>query len=493
MNDQITIPVCDKNMTAELNTELSMPDYQPEVRRLLRVCISLTPPEPYFDGSRVGMSGEAIYNILYAAEDGGLYSLEARENYELNEALRGYDSTQGLNLVGDVIPESIVSRVTAPRKLSIRCRLRGRIRGFSGRELSESVTYIDDPSSIRRLEGSAEYAQILPTVLLRTELTDNISLSGQSEDARIVWHNAAVEVEDVESRDGEALVKGAVRLTLLSALEDSDGAPVRSEHRLPFAEIVEVEGLTSDGKCTAWGCCSSALLEVEGDSIGCTLALCLRVDPWQTVNAVYTEDMYSTEVESETVMRWVEFPAMAKSFSGNLSVSAREALEELGIDGGAEIIDAVADASVKNIEYDRRKWATAGEVSLNLLCRQDGEYFTKDMKIPFRYEVEGDEGDTALAFATATPLSVRVRGDGSRVIADCELKVAGNVCLKGSAQMVEQCIFGDPVEKDDAITVCFTSPDDDLWQVSKRYHASADGVLAKNPANAISVSGFVII
>ena len=493
MNDKITIPVCDKNMTVELNTELSMPDYQPEVRRLLRVSVTLTPPEAYFDGSRVGMNGEAVYNILYAAEDGELYSAEAREHYDLNEAIKGHDCAESLTLVCDVTPESLVSRVTAPRKLSLRCRLRGKIWGFCDRALGEDVTYVDDPSSIKRLERNMEYARILPTTLTKAEMSDRIAISGQDGDLRIVAHSAAVEVEDVECLEGEAVVKGAVCLSLLSVCEDSDCAPKRSEHRLPFAETLDIEGLTADGKCVASGSCSSAEFEVDGDSVSCVLDLCLRVVPRQSVNAAYTADMYSTDVESETVMKRVEFPALAKSFSGNLSVSAREALEEMGIGSDAEIIDAIANATVKNIEYDRGKWAIVGEVSLNLLGRQNGEYFTKEIKIPFRYETEGEEGDTALAFATATPVTARAKNDGSRVVADCELKVAGHICLKDSIETVEQCVFGDPVEKDDAITVCFTNPTDDLWQVSKRYHVSSDDLLAKNQTNSVSSSGFVII
>lgn len=493
MNDKITIPVCDKNMTAELNTELSMPDYQPEVRRLLRVCVTLTPPDAYFDGARVGMNGEAVYNILYAAEDGELYSAETREHYELNEALKGHDLADGLTLICDVTPESLVSRVTAPRKLTIKCRLRGRIRGFCDREVGESTTYVDDLSSVKRLDGKIEYARILPTALAKTEISDSLSLSGKDGDNRIVSHSVAVEVESVESLDGEATVKGAVCLTLLSVCEGGDSAPVRSEHRIPFAETLEIDGLTSDGKCVASGCCTSAEFEVGNDSVDCVLGLCLRVDAEEPVSSVYTADMYSTAVLSETVKGRVEFPIPAKVFSGNLSLSSRETPEELGVGRDAEIIDAVADAAVKNIEHDRGKWAVVGEVSLNLLGKQEGEYFTKDLKIPFRYETDGENGNTALAFATATPLSVRARNDGARIVADCELKVAGHICLRDSAEIVEQCVFGEPVEKDDAITVCFTSPDEDLWQVAKKYHVSTDDLLSKNPPNAVDSAGFVII
>ena len=64
MNDNITTQICEKNMSGDFSTELSMPDYEPEIRRLLRVGVTLTPPVGFADTGRVGMNGEIIYDIL---------------------------------------------------------------------------------------------------------------------------------------------------------------------------------------------------------------------------------------------------------------------------------------------------------------------------------------------------------------------------------------------------------------------------------------------
>ena len=134
MNESIMTEVCDKIMLCDVNVELSMPDYEPEVRRLLRVDVRLTPPVSFYDRGRAGMCGEAIFDVLYSGADGGLYTTGAREKYELSEAFKASEKWDGeLVFVCEAQPESLVSRALAPRKLSLKCRVRGRARGFCGK------------------------------------------------------------------------------------------------------------------------------------------------------------------------------------------------------------------------------------------------------------------------------------------------------------------------------------------------------------------------
>lgn len=491
MNQTAMIPICDKNAAADFVAELSMPDYQPEVRRLLRVGVTLTPPEPFFDGSRVGMSGEAVYDILYAAGDGELYSTKTAESYELSEAFRGSWGDGEPVLLCDVTPESLTSRVTAPRKLSIKCRLRGRMRGFAEVPIAEEMTYVDDLSSIKRLMGDAEYVRILPSAVTKTEITDELPTENSS--LRVVSHTASVEVESVELGQDEAAVNGAVCLSILVCDEENEGRLSRLERKIPFSESVDAEGLSPACEAVAAGVCHSAEFEVGESAITCTLGICLKVSASELCRAEFARDIYSTAVHSETVMKSYEITAPERVFSGNLTASLYEPLESLGLEGCGEIIDVAASAAVKNIEFDKRSWAVIGEVAMELLAKRDGEFVTKELKLPFRYETEGRGGAVSLAEATAIPVSVKARSDGARLGADCELKLVGRICTKEVLEAVGQCVFGEPVERDGALTVCFVSPTDSVWDVAKRYHVSTDEIIAKNGKSDVTGAGYLIV
>ena len=120
MNDKITTQFCDKTMSGDFNTEVSLPDYEPEIRRLLKVGARLAPPSGFYDGSRAGVSGRIIYDILYAGGDGELYSTLDRFGMEFNastysEMVQFYitGATENFDLASEII-----ARILSPIILS---------------------------------------------------------------------------------------------------------------------------------------------------------------------------------------------------------------------------------------------------------------------------------------------------------------------------------------------------------------------------------------
>ena len=59
-------------LTQDITREISLPDYQPEIKRLLRVSATTQPPTRYIGGGNIEFSGNIDFSILYAAEDGAL-------------------------------------------------------------------------------------------------------------------------------------------------------------------------------------------------------------------------------------------------------------------------------------------------------------------------------------------------------------------------------------------------------------------------------------
>lgn len=497
MNDKILIPICDKTLTSDFTTEISMPDYEPEVRRLLRVGVTLTPPTPFSDTSRLGMGGEMIYDILYAAGDGGLYSTRARESYELTEARKGAEiGADMLTLLCEVAPESLISRATAPRKLSLRCKLRGRMRGFDESELGERLTYVENPTSVQRLQGVSEYAHILPSAFENIQISDDFSPelpSGVSGDLRIICHEAAVSVESVEAGRDEAVVKGTAHLALLATVDDAESTPFKIHRKIPFAEVIDADGLSPLCECVATATCIDASFTLDENRISCELELAVKLDAHESRRVEYTRDLFSTEVESQTTAKRYEFPVSERAFSGNFTASLYEPLESMGFEADTEIIDSSAVASVKNIEFDRSKWAITGETAVNFLTKKEGEYGTKEIKLPFRYEVDGKSGVPALCECSVAPIALRTKLDGGRLSVDCELHAIGRICVKDSLEALDEGVFGEALDKDNAVTVCFPASDDSIWEVAKRYHVTTDSIIAKNPNVGTAMPKFLVV
>ena len=55
--EKFSICVCDRVVGCELNEEFTLPDYRPEIRKLLRVTPTFAPPSVYFGAGRLEFGG----------------------------------------------------------------------------------------------------------------------------------------------------------------------------------------------------------------------------------------------------------------------------------------------------------------------------------------------------------------------------------------------------------------------------------------------------
>ena len=477
MNEKITLQICERSIGGEINAEISMPDYEPEIRRILRVGVTLTPPALLFDGTRVGMRGDAIFDLLYAGNDGELYSTRTTESYELAEALKPSERENVvLSAICRVTPESLVTKAVAPRKLTVKCKLRGNGRFFGEQEVGERVEY--EEAGIEKLFKQAEFAHILPSSFAEVKLSDDFSSGVASDSLRVVNYTAFALCESAEPSGGEAAIRGTLDLRLLLSNDDGS-APISLTRRIPFYETVECDGLDQAAKCTASASCVACNFSIDGGRIFCEPTLIIRLDAEQNRAVEYVADAYSTEVSTSVTEKHLEFPVLEKLFCGNFTLNVRQSAEESGIADGTDIIDTTSVAVVNNIEHNGEKSAIVGEVCLNILGICDGEHITKEIRAPFKYELE--VGKSPVSFADCGVISVpsSARIDGGRFSCDCELHFCGSFHSKSAFEAVDRVTFGEKIEKEDIVTVCFPSSTDTVWEVAKRYHIPTDIIISQ--------------
>ena len=53
----IQVPINEKNVITEMSNDFTLPDYQPEIKRLLHVSASVLPPTKYVGDSESELSG----------------------------------------------------------------------------------------------------------------------------------------------------------------------------------------------------------------------------------------------------------------------------------------------------------------------------------------------------------------------------------------------------------------------------------------------------
>ncbi len=479
--------------STDLTAEFVLPDYQPEIKRLLRVRAVPLPVEQYLGGSAAELSGAVEFQALYAAEDGSLWCVTRREDYRLScpfEASGDFDLSNGLVCDVKTAVDGVSGRVSAPRKLSARCRVNTSVRLFADRTVAPDL-----PEDAETLPGTLSASRVRIGKSEPFTLTDEIPLDPTEAPVRVISAFGEVFPTEVQAATDSVACRGEIMLSLLCAPEATpspEGAedcipaavtPTELRRKIPFAVEIPVEGATPACAATAWGSCPEITVTVEENRILCdvTAVVCARAVCREEVP--FIQNAYSATRVTEPAFASLPAVQILACKNGNCSLSATKDLAELGLRPGAQVIDATAELSIQPPELARGNYLLPGNLHLRVLAKQpDGDNSTAELDLPFRYEsnAEGTTEPTA-SDSVVTPVLVRAWVDGNRLFAEVELAVSLILSATLPVTALAALREGDAVpERTADMTICYPAPDDTLWSVAARYHTPVAELQKKN-------------
>ena len=474
---------CDKQEISEVTTEVSLPDYLPEVKRLIRISATITPPARYVGAANTELSGNVDFCILYTGNDGALYSTTHTSEYRIaipvdlpTDAVLG----EGLVCDADILPEPCNARVLAPRKLSLKCRLRARMRIY-GIRLVENGDLISGIAA-EKLYGSCDISEHFCGVGEALMLHDEIVCDTQNEDIRVVCAEGHVFILEATAGSGGINCRGEVALKLLCAHDSTGISPSQLLRRIPFETVVEVDGCEVNCTASAFGTCADVNVTVEDGRILCDLSVILQGRAQRDRNLSYVRDAYALDSVSDSKTDFLSLPQSRSCVCANFSIGSTLTSEEVGLRQGMSVIDTQLMPISSELVQEHGKDVLSGRCRVHLtLCDDAGEISSQEVELPYRYETEAKEMPIADSLVHVSPISCRARADGERLGIDGELAVSIMTRGQEKIQYLSACNIGDKCKKPAGeCTVCFPAPSDTLWSVAKRYHKPLSHLTAMN-------------
>ncbi len=265
-NTRVQLELLDKTIPLEVDAEFLLPDYRSEIRRLLWVRPNFLPPSRFIGNGKADFSGTVLYEVLYAGPDGGLYRVDSEEEYHFSLPFPESGTDGELSVCVSLCPDTVVSRVAAPRRLTARCRLHARVRAFGEKNLSDlTATMMEDCNMLETL-FSHTVPQLCvsgtPETLCRTgegawlfagtpeEVTveGNLDRAGE-EELRVISAGAQLFLPEAVAAEDAVHCRGEVIFSLLCCREGSGeeapGEPFLLSRRVPFEAEVPLSGAMS--------------------------------------------------------------------------------------------------------------------------------------------------------------------------------------------------------------------------------------------------------
>lgn len=479
----VQLPVCDKGVISEISGDFTLPDYQPEIKKLLRITANVLPASRYVGDRNAEFSGNVDYYVVYAGADNQIYCAPLTTEYKVDIPLDNADASKLMNTTGYAVicSDNVSGRVTSPRKLSIKCRLRTRARVFGDASLDDSFGGGD--GSLEVLYGVDRTARTIISMGEMLRMSDEIVISGSGDDLRVVCADGKALLDEVSCSDGNVNCRGNLYLKLLMSREDGT-APYTITRKIPFSQAIATEGVSHGDEASARASVCEMGISVEDGRIAVDLGMLIECHVARLDTVKYVKDVYSTTHRVTSDYKMIDFPSRERAVNGNFTLSDSMTLEEAGIIPSSNVVDVVGSVYPEAYSFEGDRCIVNGRARYDLLLEDDGEYSSAVIELPFRYETAAPDSLAAAdadALFSCEVISTRARLDGERIGIDSEISMSGSSFEGAQTRILDGVGFGEEIVRNKGeYTVCYPEKDESLWSVAKRYGVPIKSLISTN-------------
>jgi len=511
----------DLKMTHETSGEFILPDYLPPVRKLLYARAQVLPEGAYLrecnnGGCAVDFAGTVVYTILWADEDGGVYSVCLSSDYDDSAVITSPCPIQACDVETEA--ENVNCRVMAPRKVSLRCRMNSKIRALcecstlpvinGGAEISSLEVRRDTAVSARLYRGVAQDLHAETNIL-----SSETGIFAESEEGRrTVGCDGAVSISDVKYVGGSALrCRGDI--ILRCSVFDATNGFSNIVRKIPVDELIELDKMPEDTDllCRGYGRCINAEIAEGEEGITVKLEYELMAEAVQNEEITLMKDAYSVNAPSACEYKDMQIFKTLCCTNTKVSVNERALLREMQGKDGA-VCDITASAVIDDVAQKGNRICVTGTCSGNALIRWntgegtvDGEYSNEEFSVPLKCEIDcanvkADDTDKLIWYGSVDIIGAAGRVDANRapeeaLCVDMEAAVSVTAMLSETKKILSQvAVEGEyPHKKESAFVLYYPDQNETMWDVAKRYHVPCAALAKQNECDVDAVIGNVVI
>lgn len=473
--------------TAEqsLEAEINLPDYCPEIRRILKCTVTANVASLQNNSGRLTTDVNALIRFIYVGENGNIAS------YEQNTPIQKYVESSAVtpDCAADVRVNTdfVNCRAVNSRRVDIRAMLTFIFKAVKRRD--EKLLCSAGGSGIQTMSDPCDFASLAAVCSRTFAMSEVIELGAEKSPVAQVLNISAFAVpSEVKLISNKALVKGECGVKIFYIGEGS--AAIESiDHSMPISQIIELDGIneTSIPSLNMNVCSCEAVAKADSSGEMRLIDLNVRISTeaaaFENLPVSFITDAYSTECDVQSARKSIELLTYNDSFDSVFT--NKVVLESIGVSVDC-ILSVWCGELRKNFSCKDGKCLITGTYNVTVIYKDsDSQIGMIQKPVDFDYSAalhDSAERINCYGGVQILACSCAVTGE-SRLEIKTEMKARGIVlscCVRkyiSDITLVENT--GDK-EANCALTIYYSDCGESVWDIAKRYHTTVDAIKNEN-------------
>lgn len=468
-----------------LDADISLPDYCPEIQRILKCTVNPCVTGVQNSSGRVTADANVVVRILYVGDNGKLSGYE--QSYPLQKFIESSKITSDSAVNVTVKTDYVNCRAVNPRRIDIRAMMSFCFKAVKKRD--EEVMCSSEGAGVQTMSDEHDFLSLVGVCERPFSIGEVIEIpSEKSAASQIINISSCAICSETKIINNKALIKGECILKIYY-IADANGAIESLEHSLPISQITELDGINEDNmhslKIGITSCEGILRSDSSGDMrlIEINVRLSANLSAFSETPLTLVTDAYSTECEIRNTPRSIEVLSYNGKF--DTSFTNKVILESIGV-----TVDCVLAVWCSDLRYSfsaKEDNCVISGTYLAAIVYKDSEnqYGVIQKPVDFDYSVKMNnrcERIVCHGSAQISACSCSVTGE-SRLELKTELAVSGLILSSSIHKYIgsiEKTGEMNKKEKSCALTIYFCDKGESVWNIAKKYSTTVDAVMQEN-------------
>lgn len=492
---RFTEKVCGCTQEQSIELDYVLPDYYPEIFRIIKCCAEPKITSCTANGDRITYELTVCLKIIYCSENSSRpEAIDQKLVYSRTVNLDRYTESPSVYISAEA--DHINCRAVNRRRIDIRGAVTISISAFGDCE-TDVVSEVFGGNVQLKTRSC-----LCPSSIIRTSrratVSDDFDLGADAPPiGSILRASAEIVSADKKMIAGKAAAKGELKISMAyvpAGGEDSNVCCM--QFSMPFSQLMELDGMDDTYDCTI----SSSVISCDiiprsnGDgesrSIECEVLLFIDCTAVKMSACGIACDEYSTSHSSSHTCTSVKTALEPVNIESSVIVKGVCENKDSPL---SVVYDAWCTASKLRPVITEGKAMAAGTVTVSVMGRtESGDFVISESDIPVEEDLTAsagldgrklsDDADIRLTFSVIS--CGYTISDENKAEVKAEIAVRGQITDYDTVEAITEISVDEetPREKNDeyALRLYFAEEGEELWGIAKRYGAAISRVIEEN-------------
>ncbi len=489
-------PVLNQNLEQPIDTEFTLPDYCPDIDRIIKCVIQPRTGQKSFNGDSLTVDGTAELTLFYT--DGSqirCYEYPIRFSRQISAGKPLTNASARVVMT----TEFVNCRAVSKRRVDLHASLNMNVCITALRE-QEVISDIDCPT-VQILPAGVAATTPMGTGEKFVVFSDEVEVpSGNHPIKTMLRSDARAIAQECKIIGNKVVVKGEMVIGFFY-ISEKDDAPEHFIYSMPVSQIVDIDRINDS--CTASAEIEINELEVkthtsatgEVGTLNVSAKMTVTVNAFCDHDGPMITDAYSTDCEMKLERTDINFKKVIDSVFENFTCRGSV---EFGGDEISQIIDAWCMPRITGTEMSSGGARVTGMMSVNMLAIDaDGypRFYEKNIDFSFEHPCAGDNVEMTPPQVIALGCEHSLMTGSAEIRADLAVHFE-LISVSGASPLIDaQLSESEPKPKDDfsRLVIYYPHGRERMWDIARRYNTTISDIAAANGISADIADGDTVL